>query len=82
MKVHFLSAHGWFATSRGALIALFALFTLLRAAAILLDVAPSSDAAWYYSRADMLAQGFKAHIFYVNPVYEDPAFLRIIKTGD
>ena len=57
MKVHFLSAHGWFATSRGALIALFALFTLLRAAAILLDVAPSSDAAWYYSRADMLAQG-------------------------
>ena len=57
MKAYFTSAQGWFATSRGALIALFALFTLLRAAAILMDVAPSSDAAWYYSRADMLAQG-------------------------
>ena len=57
MKARFLTAQGWFATSRGALITLFALFTLLRAAAILLDVAPSSDAAWYYSRADMLAQG-------------------------
>ncbi len=57
MKARFLSAQGWFATSRSALLALFALFTLLRAAAILMDVAPSSDAAWYYSRADMLAQG-------------------------
>ena len=57
MKARFLSAQSWFAASRSALVALFALFTLLRAAAILLDVAPSSDAAWYYSRADMLAQG-------------------------
>ena len=57
MKARFLAAQGWFAASRGALVALFALFTLLRAAAILMDVAPSSDAAWYYSRADMLARG-------------------------
>ncbi len=57
MKAGFLSAQGWFATSRGALLALFALFTLLRAAAILLDVTPTSDADWYYARADMLAQG-------------------------
>jgi 4-amino-4-deoxy-L-arabinose transferase-like glycosyltransferase len=57
MNIRFLSAQGWFATSRGALIALFALFTALRAGAILLGVQPSSDAAWYYSRADMLARG-------------------------
>jgi len=56
MNIRFLSAQGWFATSRGALIALFALFTALRAGAILLGVQPSSDAAWYYSRADMLAR--------------------------
>ncbi|MFM9936502.1 MAG: ArnT family glycosyltransferase [Novosphingobium sp.] len=57
MKADFFSAQGWFANSRGALLALFTLFTGLRAAAILMDVAPSSDAAWYYSRADMLARG-------------------------
>jgi hypothetical protein len=57
MKARLSAAQGWLATSRGALIALFALFTVLRAAAILMDVAPSSDAAWYYSRADMLARG-------------------------
>jgi len=51
------AAQGWFATSRGALIALFALFAGLRAAAILLDVTPWSDADWYYTRAAMLAQG-------------------------
>lgn len=57
MKAGFFSAQGWFATSRGALLALFALFTFLRAAAILLDVTPTSDADWYYARADMLARG-------------------------
>ena len=40
MKARFLTAQGWFATSRGALITLFALFTLLRAAASL-GAAPS-----------------------------------------
>ena len=57
MQSRFLAAQGWFSTSRGALIALFALFAGLRAAAILLDVTPSSDADWYYTRAAMLAQG-------------------------
>lgn len=57
MKNRLNSAQAWFATSRGALFALFALFIGLRALAILLDVTPSSDAAWYYSRADMLANG-------------------------
>lgn len=46
-----------FATSRGALLALFALFAALRAAAILLDVTPTSDADWYYKRAADLAAG-------------------------
>ncbi len=57
MQSRFLAAQGWFSTSRGALIALFALFAGLRAAAILLDVTPTSDADWYYTRAAMLAQG-------------------------
>jgi hypothetical protein len=57
MKARFLAAQGWFTTSRGALIALFSLFAALRAAAILLDVVPSSDADWYYLRAAMLAEG-------------------------
>ena len=51
------AAQGWFATSRGALYVLFAVFAALRAAAILLDVTPTSDADWYYTRAAMLAQG-------------------------
>lgn len=46
-----------FATSRGALYGLFALFAALRAAAILLDVTPTSDADWYYKRAADLAAG-------------------------
>ncbi len=57
MKHRITAAQGWFATSRGALIALFALFAALRAAAILLDVTPTSDADWYYTRAAMLAEG-------------------------
>jgi hypothetical protein len=51
------AAQRWFATSRGALVALFALFAGLRAAAILLDVTPTSDADWYYKRAADLAAG-------------------------
>lgn len=57
MKARFLAAQGWFAASRGALVALFALFIALRAAAILLDVNPTSDADWYYKRAADLAAG-------------------------
>lgn len=57
--MHTRLAQAWttFATRRGALVGLFALFVALRALAILLAVEPSSDAAWYYSRADMLARG-------------------------
>ena len=51
------AAQGWFTASRSALIALFALFAALRAAAILLDVTPTSDADWYYKRAADLAAG-------------------------
>ncbi len=47
----------WFGESRSALLLLFAVFGGLRALAILLDVTPSSDADWYYARADMLARG-------------------------
>lgn len=43
--------------SRIALVWIFALYIGLRAGAILMDVTPSSDAAWYFSRAQMLADG-------------------------
>jgi 4-amino-4-deoxy-L-arabinose transferase-like glycosyltransferase len=46
-----------FAESRAALVLLLALFLVPRALLILLAVEPTSDAAWYYSRADMLAHG-------------------------
>jgi len=46
-----------FAESRAALVLLLALFLVPRALLILLAVEPTSDAAWYYSRADMLARG-------------------------
>lgn len=57
MNARLPTALAWFSTSRSALFALFALFIALRALAILLDVTPSSDADWYYARADMLARG-------------------------
>lgn len=47
----------WVATSRNALLALFGVFIALRLLAIACMVEPSSDAAWYFSRADMLARG-------------------------
>ena len=47
----------WFAVSRGALLALWALYLLPRALLILLDVQPWSDAAYYYQRAEELAAG-------------------------
>ena len=57
MQQRLFQAWSWFATQRTALVGLFALFVGLRALAILLHVEPGSDAAWYYSRADMLARG-------------------------
>lgn len=47
----------WFAASRAALFWLAGLFIALRLGAIALDVAPTSDAEWYYSRAELLAAG-------------------------
>ncbi len=47
----------WFATSRRALLALWALYLVPRALLILLDVQPWSDAAYYYERAAELAAG-------------------------
>ena len=47
----------WFAASRSALLALWALYLVPRALLIMLDVQPWSDAAYYYERAEELAAG-------------------------
>lgn len=47
----------WLTNTRAGLAALWALFVLPRAAILLIAPAPTSDAAWYYSRAEMLASG-------------------------
>ncbi len=47
----------WFGTKRGALAWLWGLFIVPRLALVLLGVEPTSDAAWYYSRAEKLAAG-------------------------
>lgn len=57
MKARLSATLAWFATSRNALIVLFAAYAGLRLLAIACMVEPSSDAAWYFSRAQMLAQG-------------------------
>ena len=46
-----------FLHSRAALVLIWALFLLPRAAILLIDVTPTSDAAWYYDRAVELAAG-------------------------
>lgn len=53
----FHRAWAWLAEGRRTVIVLFALAIGLRALAILAAVEPSSDAAWYFSRAAMLADG-------------------------
>ncbi|WP_043609477.1 glycosyltransferase family 39 protein [Novosphingobium sp. B-7] len=50
-------AWAWLAEGRRTVIVLFALALGLRALAILAAVEPTSDAAWYFSRADLLARG-------------------------
>ncbi len=50
-------AWAWLAEGRRTVIVLFAVALGLRALAILAAVEPTSDAAWYFSRAAMLAQG-------------------------
>jgi len=57
MNARLSAATTWFAASRSALIMLFGIFVALRLLAVACMVEPSSDAAWYFSRADMLAQG-------------------------
>ncbi|WP_324697603.1 glycosyl transferase [Novosphingobium aerophilum] len=47
----------WFATERSVLLAIWALYFALRVAVLLIDVAPTSDAAWYFGRAASLATG-------------------------
>ncbi|NKJ42714.1 4-amino-4-deoxy-L-arabinose transferase-like glycosyltransferase [Novosphingobium sp. SG720] len=53
----FHRAWAWLAEGRRTVIVLFAVALGLRALAILAAVEPSSDAAWYFSRAAMLADG-------------------------
>ncbi|MFT4057214.1 MAG: glycosyltransferase family 39 protein [Novosphingobium sp.] len=47
----------WFATDRSVLLGIWAIYFALRAAVLLIDVAPTSDAEWYYIRAVSLAAG-------------------------
>jgi 4-amino-4-deoxy-L-arabinose transferase-like glycosyltransferase len=47
----------WFSRSHPALALLWLAWLLPRAAILLLEVTPTSDAEWYYSRANDLAQG-------------------------
>jgi 4-amino-4-deoxy-L-arabinose transferase-like glycosyltransferase len=56
-RARMASPGAWFAQSRAALLLVWALFLLPRAAILLVGVAPTSDAAWYYDRAVELAAG-------------------------
>lgn len=47
----------WFGTERSVLLAIWALYFALRVAVLMIDVAPTSDAEWYYIRAVSLAAG-------------------------
>ncbi len=47
----------WFSRSRGALLAVWLVYLLPRAAMLLIEVTPTSDADWYYQRAIGLAAG-------------------------
>jgi len=60
----------WFATTRAALVLLWALYLIPRALLILLDVQPWSDAAYYFERAGELAAGQG----YISPEGQPTAF--------
>lgn len=47
----------WFSGARSALVAIWAVYILLRLAVLLIEVSPTSDAEWYYLRAVSLAGG-------------------------
>lgn len=51
------SALDWLCRSRTALLLIWAIYAIPRIAVLLIAVSPTSDAAWYYERADELAQG-------------------------
>ncbi|MDE8653787.1 ArnT family glycosyltransferase [Novosphingobium album (ex Liu et al. 2023)] len=51
------AALAWFAGSRRALLLIWALFVLPRLGVLLIEVLPTSDAAWYVDRATSLAAG-------------------------
>lgn len=60
----------WLAATRGALLAIWALYLIPRALLILLDVQPWSDAAYYFDRAGELAAGHG----YLSPQGQPTAF--------
>lgn len=47
----------WLASSRSAIAAIWLVYVGLRLAILWVEVAPTSDALWYYDRAVMLADG-------------------------
>lgn len=47
----------WFGADRSVLLMIWALYLALRVAVLFIDVAPTSDAEWYYIRAVSLAAG-------------------------
>lgn len=47
----------WFVTDRSVLLGIWALYFALRVAVLLIDVVPTSDAEWYFTRATSLAAG-------------------------
>lgn len=47
----------WFATDKSVLLGIWALYFALRAAVLLIDVAPTGIGEWYYLRAASLAAG-------------------------
>ena len=55
MAMHRLAA--WLESSRAALLLIWACFVIPRLLVLLIDVGPTSDAEWYFSRAVMLADG-------------------------
>ena len=70
MEPKFAQLTQWLATSRQALLLIWALYLVPRALLILLQVKPWSDAAYYYDRAGELARG----LGYLTPEGQPTAF--------
>jgi 4-amino-4-deoxy-L-arabinose transferase-like glycosyltransferase len=56
-RVRIAAAADWLAHTRAGLLFVWACYIVPRAAILLIDVAPTSDGGWYFSRAEMLADG-------------------------